>query len=148
MIIIKKNLQLTISDNCSHIQLPFELPTKGSALFINFKFNPSRSLDKKACVELAKKQMAYYAPDRILTDKELQNYSVFKNLVTISLDSPEGYLGSAHRHDNNQQIIISPKESTRGFIKQKIIKGQWIVTVSAHSIISPTIDVEIEVSYE
>ncbi|MDR2091331.1 MAG: hypothetical protein LBP62_06790 [Clostridiales bacterium] len=61
----------------------------------------------------------------------IKKYTPLKNLLTFSLDSPSGvYVGDAHRHDANQVVFVSEKESSPGFLPHKIEKGEWTLTLS------------------
>lgn len=148
MIVLKKKLTIEAKQNRLHINIPFQIPSEGKKLYINFSYKPHRYNDKERCIPMLRKALAHYAPEKSYTDEDLLRYLPLKNLVTVSLDSPSGAVGSAHRHNDNQKHIISEVESSRGFIKQKIIQGDWNITLSVHSIVSPQIDVELEVSYE
>lgn len=148
MIVLKKNFTLDIAQSCEHINFPFEIPSKGNILYVNFRYNPNKFEDKTSSMEMLRNALHRYTPEKSYSEEELLKYLPLRNLLTISLDSPTGVVGTAHKHNNNQKHLISADESSKGFVKQKIIKGKWNITISAHLIVSPFVDVELEVSYE
>ena len=76
---------------------------------------------------------------------EREEYLPLKNHITISLDSPLDYVGAAHRHGNNQHVIISEDFSSVGFEKTKIEKGKWVLTLNVHALITEKADFSVKI---
>lgn len=62
------------------------------------------------------------------------------NLVTISIYNNGEFIGCGHRKDLNQKIHISQKESTEGFNKRSIKKGELLILLHCQSVYT---DIEI-----
>ncbi|MDR0750998.1 MAG: hypothetical protein LBF12_00200 [Christensenellaceae bacterium] len=130
-------------DDRKHFKYTFLIDSNNyDSLIILFRYNPKDvKVDErlKMCLtELAIKSDCD-AELLIKENKEL------KNLITLSIDSPHGYLGAAHRHNNNAKIIINQLKSSQGFLPSPITKGLWAITLSTHCILSNKVDVKIEV---
>ena len=94
--------------------------------------------------ELEKMEIEYiddgfekYAPEPYRKGyKPWYEYLPVKNLLTVSLDSPDGYIGCAHRQDSRQTHIISETESSRGFIKTRLPSGLYRITINVHALVT------------
>lgn len=71
------------------------------------------------------------------------------NLITVSVDDPHGrYRGAGHRHDASQRLVLAERESSAGFVAGPLIAGQWILTVSAHTVVSDQVELSIRIGAE
>ncbi|MFW5780668.1 MAG: hypothetical protein ACOCWI_04380 [Bacillota bacterium] len=148
MTIFTKKIKLTEKDKYTHMNIPFEVFEEANKLILSFSYFPKFFYDKKKSLQLVREGLARYAPEKTFSDEDLQRFLPIKNLLTVTLDSPKGVVGTAHKQSEEQQHIISENHSSQGFLKQKIIKGKWNITVSSHSIVSPVVDVMLEVAVE
>jgi hypothetical protein len=135
-------LILTPTDVNKHFKNVFSVTRKYSRLFFKVKYGPKIFTDLEAAKKLVIECARVSCTDPAELMKDAEN---LKNLITISIDSPVKYLGAAHRHDNEIIIIISSEESSEGFLRSKIIKGEWNVTVSTHCVLSERVDFEVEI---
>lgn len=60
--------------------------------------------------------------------------SRLSSLITLSLDSPEGYIGAAHRHSPDQEHLIGGPETSPGFDPVEIVPGVWTACISTHNV--------------
>lgn len=126
-----------------HFRFAFFVEKEGKTLKIKYTYSPKKLEDDDFARELIKDCYAGYglAPSPAEIEAELPLY----NLITLSLDSPDGLVGTAHRHVNIAEYSVSADGSSAGFAKTPIIKGEWAVVLSTHSVLSQKVDVEVEV---
>src|SRR5919204_240296 len=68
------------------------------------------------------------------------------NLLTISLDDARGrYRGAGHRHAPRQEFVVSPRLATPGLVPGPLEAGEWTLTLSAHTLVSPQCEVSIRI---
>ncbi len=71
------------------------------------------------------------------------------NLLTISLYDADGaYRGAAHRHAPDQSLVLGPDAATPGLVRGPLPGGTWILTLTAHTRVSPHVDVAIQIGAE
>jgi len=144
MTVLSYNKVLTPQEAYTHIKLPFEINEKYNSLIIKFSYEPKTLADKRQAILLVEKGLAKCGEPI----EDASGYLPVNNLITISLDSPAGYIGAAHRHANKQVHRISADYADKGFIKTDIITGKWCVVISAHYIASSKVNVALEVCGE
>jgi len=144
MIVLSYNKVLTPEDAYTHIKLPFKVKGTFGSLIINFAYEPKTLADEQKAISLIEEGLAKCG-ESIDCARE---YLPVNNLITISLDSPQGYIGAAHRHINKQTHRISNEFADFGFIKTDILTGDWSITISTHYIASSRIAVSLEVVCE
>jgi hypothetical protein len=68
------------------------------------------------------------------------------NLLTVSLDDAEGnYRGAGHRHANDQRLTLSVASASPGLVPGPLPEGAWLLTLSAHAVVSPSVSLSIQV---
>jgi hypothetical protein len=147
MIVLKEQRRLT-AESCKHLYFSFDLPHDGKELCVRFGFSPSKLEDNNRAIELIRQGMAVYQPGTKYEDSQLEEYLPLKNMLTLSIDSPQGFVGTAHRFCAKQIHKITAQKSSRGFLPQPIEKGRWSVTVSAFHFVTPFVEFDLEVSFE
>ena len=125
----------------THTEHRFFVPTGTRELKITFQYSPVIVEDQERKDALIVEALAY---DREL-DRVVVQDETLRNLLTISIDDPEGFRGAAHRSAGVQTILIGEEEATAGFWKGSIQEGLWSVTVSAHAILSETCSYELDI---
>lgn len=129
--------------NISHT---FTVDKNYKKLLIKFSYFPKEMNDSKNALELIKDAMAVYAPSPYQDSYgTAESFLPIFNLITISVDSPEGYRGAAHRHNPSQEHTLSSDFASPGFYKGVISIGEWQIVVNAHCIASDTCAYMIEV---
>lgn len=134
--IFKRKLCLSPADEKTQISLPFFVEEAGEALRVEFSYYPKILEDRDLALRLVKENILRDSPALLTTDCNLDSFLPIKNLITVSLDDPDGYRGCAHRQPNQQQILLSEKTATPGFYQGKIPKGKWILTLSIHALVT------------
>ena len=118
----------------------FSVPENVKELHISYSYYPKTVEDKERALRQLEECIDAYS----LGNVNAEDFLPVNNLVTLSFDSPEGYIGACHRQKNEQEITIGEK-STPGINGIKIKSGVWKVTLNAHYIgcnISYSLEVE------
>jgi len=102
----------------SHIRFPFYLDKPAKELRLEFSFTPDIMEDKEAARTIIRGAFLKYTGE--VEEHKVDNYLPLKNLLTLSVDSPRGFLGTAHRHMPKQTIFINKGKASRGFIPSEI----------------------------
>lgn len=115
-------------------------------LLIKFSYFPKEMSDDCKALQLISDALQIYAPTPF--DKSYGNAQDFLpivNLLTLSLDAPDGYRGVAHRYSPVQEHILSCDFASPGFYRGEIIKGRLELVVNAHCVCSDFCTYSIEV---
>ena len=134
MLIFDDKRVLGVEHNKTNIEIPFDVPEGIGELIIEYSYSPKEP-DEHTAVEAVKAGIMRYGKQ--LKDKDPYHYLPAKNLVTLSLDSPLGYRGAAHRQDEKQEHHISREFASPGFIAGDIEAGQWKLSLNAHCVMCP-----------
>lgn len=135
--VLSESAVLTPWDTKRNISWYFELEQDADYLDITYSYTPKKLEDKEKTEKKIMECLLKDAPDtyeEYLPEKE--SFAPLVNLVTISLDGPEGYVGAAHRHPNIQRHRISSENSSAGFMKTKIKKGKWRLMLNIHAVVT------------
>ncbi|MEK5239881.1 hypothetical protein NST99_29915 [Paenibacillus sp. FSL L8-0470] len=133
--------KLTPLSSKTHITYQFHLDYPLSSLEIDFRYAPKQFLDREASQPLILEAIEIYSDPAwvALHKKQWDNFYPLQNLLTLSLDSPLGFRGSAHRHAPEQKHMICPdgSKTSPGFISGDIPSGVWKITISVHCVVTP-----------
>lgn len=138
MTVFEKEIRLTKENQKTNITLPFTLDSSAEKLVITYSYSPKILADREESIRLIEEW----------TNTDTEKYLPLKNLVTLSLDSPDGYRGAAHRHAENQTHIISESFSSNGFLKTKIKKGEWKISLNVHAVVTEYCDCKLKIEVE
>ncbi len=149
MTVIKNEVvKLTPENEKGNCVVSFILNKNYKKLFITYSYSPKILTDEQKTIELIKENLMRDTGENW---KEYNDYSEFiplKNLITLSVESPCGLIGAAHRQANEQRHEISEEFASHGFIKSKIIKGQWNVVLNVHAVVTDNVKCEITIEAE
>jgi hypothetical protein len=141
--------QLKIQESFIHIDLDFEVLSEAEAMTISFSYSPKKIADKKYSTKLVEDGLRHCFPDRPIDYGYIKKCLPLSNLITFSLDAPNGeYVGDAHRQDSYRIYTISETQSSPGFIPFKIIKGKWRLKVSSFNAERGGVTVDVKVDIE
>lgn len=140
MIVLDETLTLSPSDTAKHIAIPFSLPADGTELRIRYRYTPKRYEGEDA-VDQVVACYGRYGLD--CTKEEARKELPLNNLITLSLDGPHGWIGTAHRHLNDAVYCISQTPDP-GFMPYRPRKGDYRAVVSTHAVLSDCVTVRIE----
>ena len=146
--IFKTEYRVLPSEEFSHIKFSFMLNKDYSSLVVKTSYSPKYEEDEEKCLGLMREAVKNQTPYLELNDNDLINNLPLANHIGWSIDSPSGYIGTKHMHNENQVHYISEDSSSSGFFKCKVEKGLWQITASINSIVTNYIDIVIEVEAE
>ena len=130
VVLFQQTLTLTELDNQQHKKIKIFLDQDYEALHIAFSYSP-QEVPKDLAIRVIEETLPQYDWDKNLGSMD---FLPLKNLVTISLACEGEYLGCRHNKETQQEIIISEKGSSWGFIPQKVCSGQWEIQLNLHCV--------------
>ncbi|MDR2267758.1 MAG: hypothetical protein LBE09_09365 [Christensenellaceae bacterium] len=117
-----------------HIAIPIRVSQEYAWLVFKYEYQPKIFDDPIASMEYIRKCAE---ESSVSVESLMHEANALKNHLTLSIDSPDGWVGTAHRHNNKLEIVINSQRSTEGFLPTPITMGKWIATVSTHCVLSP-----------
>ncbi|MGX7107892.1 CehA/McbA family metallohydrolase [Facklamia miroungae] len=135
--LLKQDFKLYHSAHQTHINYQLEVPEGATELFITFHYEPLNERSPHAL----ERSLIKEGLNPSLT-KESDNY---RNLLTLSINDPEGFRGAHHYFNTNQEIILSEHSASLGFIAGPIRTGRWEIILSCHGIFSDFVEGQIQV---
>lgn len=137
---------LTTADDKTNIRCPFLLEQPLSRMEIHFSYSPKELADTEKARQLIEDGFEKYAPEPYRKGyKPWQEYLPIVNLLTLSVDSPSGYVGAAHRQSPEQTHTLTAVSCSRGFVPVRLTSGEWAVTVNVHALVSDLCTFRLEV---
>jgi hypothetical protein len=164
MLLLERELILTPADHATHHRLGFEVPPDCLELRFDLAYAP-KWLPAPASHELATAALERQAArlsselDRTpLVDvwrewwlERLRDQPEFRisNLVTITLDDAAGtFRGANHRHAAEQHLVLRTDAASPGLTAGPLPVGTWTLTLSAHTLVSPSCVYAIQIGAE
>ncbi len=147
-LLIEKELCLTESDTKTSVSIPFTVPGNTEKLFITYSYSPKLLEDEEKAKRLIKENILRDAPEDAEAYTDYGRFMPLKNLITLSLNSPEGYVGAAHRQDSEQHHEICEDFASPGFIKCKPEKGEWVLSLDIHAIVTDNVICKLKIEAE
>jgi hypothetical protein len=152
--------RLTPADHQTHRRYVFRVPRDCSRLRISLEYTP-KFLPPDASARLiadAQRLQAASLASR-LGQRLAERWSAdigaippdarVPNLLTISLDDATGaYRGAGHRHAARQDLDMRIDLASPGLVAGPLPAGEWILTLTAHTLVSPHCDVSIQIGAE
>lgn len=130
VVLFQQTLTLTELDNQQHKKIKIFLDQDYEALHIAFSYSP-QEVPKDLAIRVIEETLPQYDWEKNLRSMD---FLPLKNLVTISLACEGEYLGCRHNKETQQEIIISEKGSSWGFIPHKVCSGQWEIQLNLHCV--------------
>ncbi len=125
----------------THISFPFVIDKPAKELRIEFSFSPDIMEDKGKARAIIREAFIKYTGT--VDEEKVDNYLPMKNLLTISVDGPEKFGGTAHRHMAVQKLFINKDKATRGLLPIDIVSGEWKIILSVHAVATEYTDYSI-----
>ena len=144
-VLLKKRITVTPENEKTNIFLPFTVEDSFTRLEIDYSYSPKDLEDEEKNRVLIKENLIRDGWEEIAEKGDFREFMPLKNLITLSLDSPKGYIGAAHRQAAIQHHEISEDFSSVGFDRVKIIKGGWVLALNLHAVVTDECNCEIEV---
>ena len=144
-VLLKKSITVTPENEKTNIFLPFSVDEGNERLEIDYRYSPKILEDEEKSRILIKENLIRDGWNEIAEKGDYKAFMPLKNLITLSLDSPGGYVGAAHRQADVQHHEISENFASVGFDRVKITAGEWILALNLHAVVTDECRCEIEV---
>lgn len=133
--VLETELRVLPEQEKTNLILPFTLPFDAQKLQITYTYAP-KILDGAPACEKAEACLCRDAGEYRDTYPEAADYLPLKNLITLSLDAPDGYRGCAHRQAPQQVHILTENTASPGFLPGKMQKGAWRLMLHVHALVT------------
>ncbi|MDR0554480.1 MAG: hypothetical protein LBG76_06770 [Treponema sp.] len=136
-ILLDRELILHLEDAKTNVEIPFTLKRNYEALELLCSYEPKHCDDENLARRLIEEAITTFAPPpyREKIGPWQRHRSSVVNLITVSIDAGETYLGCAHRHANEQRHIISADFSSPGFCRCAPQPGPWRAMLNVHAVV-------------
>ena len=136
-LLFEQNFSLCKLDDKTNIFLPFQVTKPYQRLIIYWHYAPHLVTDGKIAAQEIERCCRRYLPEDKWPREPIdpKQFEPIFNFVTLSLDSPSGYVGCAHRHDANMRLFLSEAAASPGFEPHSICPGRWRAVLHVHSVI-------------
>lgn len=152
MIVLDHTLRFHPDDDKSNVKVPFTLIKDAKALRITCSYSPKKIEDEALAQQAVLCSIGRYVPRYQLTlyQDTIKKGIELVNLLTLSLDAGETYLGCAHRHAPKQEHLVSESFSSPGFCRFAPKAGQYQAVINIHSITSKEVvyNLKVEALFE
>ena len=148
MIVLKKSFRLTDKDSDTHTNFNFTVPRDARALVVSFSYYPKNLRTRSFLIACSEKRLLIMTKAWNLTTRNW--IAIFRSKTFLPFRWTARREGRAPPTGRAmfKKHVISHSGSSQGFVKQKITRGVWNITVSAHSIVTPYVDVLLEAEIE
>ena len=144
-VLLKRSVRVTPENEKTNIYLPFNAEKGLTRLTIDYSYSPKELEDEEKSERLIRENLIRDGWDEIAEKGDFRQFMPLKNLITLSLDSPDGYVGAAHRQASVQHHEISESFASVGFDSVKITAGEWVLALNLHAVVTDECMCEIEV---
>ncbi|MGN0519885.1 MAG: hypothetical protein ACI4LB_04020 [Candidatus Fimenecus sp.] len=145
--VLETTVRLTPAQEKTNLFLPFVLEKEARQLKIIYSYAPKLS-DGEAAVETAERCLQRDAGAYRAQYPAAEVFLPLKNLITLSLDDPNGYRGAAHRQADSQVHILTEATASPGFLTGKLPAGQWRLVLNVHALVTPFCDCRVKIEVE
>lgn len=146
--VFEKEILVTEQQEKTNIAVPFSLPTAAKQVVVHFSYAPKK-LEGEAAEQKAEACLARDVPQEERCNyPDASSYTPLLNLITVSVDDPEGYRGCAHRQAPQQTHVLSAEKSAPGFLLRDCPAGNWCVTLHVHALVTGSCTCKLLVEYE
>ena len=137
-VILDEVLCFHSNDSKTNRCIPFSLTKNYQFLEFACSYEPKSCDDMETAKQLIMAGLESYVPPeyREYCEPWEDFLPSVVNFITFSLDSPEKYLGCAHRHAPEQRHIISAGFSSPGFFRYAPNAGEWRAVLNVHAVVS------------
>ncbi len=135
----------------THLTHSFVVSEHCRKLHIDFSYSPKSLDDETLSREIIGESLRKYtdAGDNAYGgqafEESWKRFLPLKNLITVSVDDPNGFRGACHRQDPKQQLFLAADSASPGLMPGPIIQGTWSVTLSVHALVTEKCDVSLVV---
>ncbi len=145
MLLLDIEKDFSRKDENQHFYFQFLVKEECSSITIDFSYSPTENDDLNS---LARIFEAYKKVNQSIDEEKAKQLLPLKNLITVALDGPKGFIGNAHRFKPLASYSISSKSADYGFCPSKIIPGLYRISLSTHCIASEKVKALVVVNGE
>lgn len=131
----------------TNLAVSFSVPAHTKRLDIRFSYAP-KTLNGEAARPLIEACLQRDAGEFAAQYPDWTHFLPLKNLVTVSLDDPNGFRGCAHRQDDVQAHFLTEDAASPGFLPGKLPAGVWRVMLNIHALVTKSCDCTLKVDAE
>lgn len=135
----------TDDDHHTHKVFPFSVPSGIKEIRVKMSYSPKDCDDEEKSLAIIRGILSRDAWYRTFTEEEVRGFLPLRNHISVSLDGPEGWLGTAHRHAPKQEYFINEKDCACGFRPAATVAGEWKITLSLNCVVTGKVDVRVVV---
>lgn len=126
---------LTPTSDRTTLEYFFDVPPGAAEVSIFMGYAPDAHPSREAALEIIRETRRKYGyPDAL---QDAQGDLPLKNLITLSVDDPAGYLGNAHRKQSPQWLRFDGHSAPPGFAVRAVMPGRWRLCAHIHALVSP-----------
>jgi hypothetical protein len=137
-VLLDKIVYLHRSDSKTNVSIAIPVPRDFTALEFLCTYEPKKMNDEVEARRQLEVGLEAYIP-AAYREEVARRYSArnsLDNLITLSLDYNDEYIGCAHRQAAEQRHIISADSASNGFIKHAAVTGNWRAVLNVHVVVS------------
>lgn len=136
------------AQSATNVELPFVLETAQQSLTIEWEYWPKVLSDDDLARRMLNEGMEHCVEEQDRAQFPIHEFLPLVNLVTLSVDAPDGYRGCAHRHDPQQLHVLREEDSSLGFDDGAILPGTWKVVINVHAVVTEPCNFHLKVTAE
>lgn len=142
--LLETQVRVTPAQEKTNIVLSFSVPDGAKLLKISYSYAP-KELSGAAGQMRAEECLLRDAGAFRAEYPSAGHYLPLKNLITLSLDDPNGYRGAAHRQAPQQVHILRETEASPGFYMGLIPCGEWKLVLNVHALVTEYCDCTVKI---
>ena len=147
--ILKQVLNIKETDSKTNIILDFELEKDYNQLVFHLCYSPKEVDNTQIAKSQIEEAIKRFIPNNAQNGNVCwQDFVPLCNLITLSLDYQNQYLGCAHRQAPSQTHYINQSSPSYGFITHQPVKGHYRAVLNVHAVIGDDVTYQIEIEAE
>lgn len=147
-VIIDRQDVLHPEQSATNVEFPFVLENAVDSLTIEWEYWPKVLSDDDLARRMLNDGMEHCVEEQDRAQFPINEFLPLVNLVTLSVDAPDGYRGCAHRHDPQQKHVLRAEDASPGFDDGEIMAGEWKVVINVHAVVTEPCNYRLKVTAE
>lgn len=156
MLIFSAQMVLTPAMMTTHHRHTFVVPEGAKRLVIDFSYSPKYETNTQRLYPEAVALLTKAYGECPVSEEGVEFVHTMaqrvsqraSNLITLSLDAPDGFAGASHRQEDPIRVTLDAKEATLGYLPREIVPGTWAMWLHMHAVASPNVSCSLQVSVE
>ena len=140
--------ELFPADSQTNVVHEFCLDVPAEAIRIEYHYSPKILDDDALANRLLEAGMEHCVEEQDRAQFPIRSFLPLVNLVTLSVDDPNGYRGCAHRHANEQEHVLRAEDSSPGFEDKPLPLGEWRAVINVHAVVTSPCRYELIITAE